>query len=557
MATLSLPVTTPATAAASSPTAAKSERRGPALEVLRELLADGHTDAVIALFAKLVARNGELERKLADVLSRGRKNEGVSSAQLLLLIEGLAGQPTPAPDVAEADAKLGEAAALEPKPGSAEVKLKRQPPIRKPLPAHLRRVENPIAVPEAERPCPRCGGLRTCIGHDLTEVLDLIPAEVVVRVDKQEKLACVDCEAEVVRAPPGDKIVPGGRVGTSLVAQLLVDKYRDGLPLHRQKERFARLGLPVAVSTLADQVAWAAEALHPVWQEAQRQVLAAEVMNFDGTGIAVRDSSRPDGIRLGTFWGAVGDERVALYLYASTGKQHGQREGEMGPAEFLARRVGRTVVDAAPLFDTSFKRAGLVECGCNTHSRRYFRKALAAGDSRAALPLAAFKKLYDIEEEVRGREPEEIRLERQTRSTPLYDELESWCRVRQPHEPPSSALGKAIGYLLNNVVPLRRFLDDGVIPIDNGAVERLHVRTALTRKNFLFAGSDTGAERAAVVYSVLGCCALLDINPVEYLADVLPRLSRRLRLADVPGLMPAQWKAAREAAAAPSATVPA
>jgi len=485
---VSLPVTTPASTASVPTTAAKSERRGPALEVLRELLADGHTDAVIALFAKLVARNGELERKLADVLSRGRTNEGVSSAQLLLLIEGLAGQPTPALDVAEADAKLGEAAALEPKPDAAEVKLKRQPPVRKPLPAHLRRVEDPIAVPEGERPCPRCGGLRTCIGHDVTEVLDLIPAEVVVRVDKQEKLACVDCEAEVVRAPPGDKIVPGGRVGTSLVAQLLVDKYRDGLPLHRQKERFARLGLPVAVSTLADQVAWAAEALHPVWQEARRQVLAAEVMNFDGTGIAVRDSSRPDGIRLGTFWGAVGDERVPVYMYASTGKQHGQREGEMGPADFLARRVGRTVVDAAPRFDTSFKRAGLVECGCNTHSRRYFRKALAAGDSRAALPLAAFKKLYDIEKEVRGREPEEIRRERQTRSTPLYDELESWCRVRQPHEPPSSALGKAIGYLLNNVVPLRRFLDDGVIPIDNGAVERLHVRTALTRKNFLVRG---------------------------------------------------------------------
>ncbi len=112
MVTVSLLVTPPASAAASSPTAAKSERRGPPLEVLRELLADGHTDAVIALFAKLVARNGELERKLADLLSRGRKNEGVSGAQLLLLIEGLAGQPTPAPDVAEPDAKLGEAAAL-------------------------------------------------------------------------------------------------------------------------------------------------------------------------------------------------------------------------------------------------------------------------------------------------------------------------------------------------------------------------------------------------------------------------------------------------------------
>lgn len=323
----------------------------------------------------------------------------------------------------------------------------------------------------------------------------------------------------------------------------------------RSWRSFTRLGFPVAVSTLADQVAWATEALRPLWQEAVLQVLAAAVMSFDGTGLAVRDSAAPDGIRLGALWGAVGDKDVAAYVYTSTGKRHGQREGEMGPAEFLARRVGPTVVDAAPLFDASFKRLELVECGCNTHARRRFRKALKAGDSRAALPLAAFKKLYDIEEEVRGREPEAIRLARQAKSKLLYDELESWCRVRQPHEPPSSGLGQAIGYLLNNVVPLRRFLDDGIIPIDNGAVERLHVRTALTRKNFLFAGSDAGAERAAIVYTTLGCCALIGVNPVEYLADVLPRLSRRLRLADVPALMPAQWKAARDATAAASAAI--
>jgi transposase len=484
------------------------------LEVLRDLLAEDRTDDVVALVAKLVARNSELERKLADMLSRGRKNEGVSTAQLLLLIEGLAAQPAPAPDVTEADAKLREAAALAPK-SDAEVKTKRQPPLRKPPPANLRRIDNLIRVSDAELPCPRCGRIRTCIGYDETEVIDLIPAEVVVRRDKQEKVACLDCEAEVVRAPPGDKIVAGGRMGTSLVAQVLVDKYRDGLPLHRQKERFARLGFPVAVSTLADQVAWATEALRPVWQEAVRQVLAAQVMCFDGTGLAVRDSSTPDGIRLGALWGAVGDDELAAYLYASTGKRYGQREGEIGPAEFLAKRVGRTVVDAAPLFDASFKRPELVECGCNTHARRRFRKALKAGDSRAALPLAAFKKLYEIEEEVRGREPEAIRQARQEKSKPLYDELESWCRVRQPHEPPSSGLGQAISYLLNNVVPLRRFLDDGVIPIDNGAVERLHVRTALTRKNFLFAGSDTGAERAAIVYTVLGCCVLIGVNPVS------------------------------------------
>jgi transposase len=173
---------------------------------------------------------------------------------------------------------------------------------------------------------------------------------------------------------------------------------------------------------------------------------------------------------------------VAAYLYASTGKRYAQREGEIGPAEFLARREGRTVVDAAPLFDASFKRPQLVECGCDLHSRRRFQKALEAGDSRASLPVAAFKRLYQIEAEVRGREPDEVRRTRQEKSKPIYDELENWCRVRQPHEPPSSGLGKAISYLLNNIVPLRRFLDDGLVPMDNGAVERLHVRTALTQE---------------------------------------------------------------------------
>jgi transposase len=546
--TVSLPVTIPAASTAVA-NAAKTERRGPVLDVLKELLADGDGEAVLAIFSKLVARNTELERRLADLLSRGRKNEGVSTAQLLLLLDGLATQPTPAADVAEADAKLREAAALAPK--ADEVLVKRQPPLRKPPPANLPRVENPIRVSEEKRRCPRCGRDRTCIGYDETEVIDLIPAQVVVRRDRQEKLGCPDCEAEIVRAPPGDKIVPGGQIGTTLVAQVVTDKYRDGLPLHRQKERFARLGWQVAVSTLADQVAWATEALRPVWRQAMRQVLAAVVMNFDSTGLAVLDRAAADGIKLGQLMGAVGDDEVAVYLYASTGKRHGQREGEMGPAEFLAQRTGPTVVDAAPLFDASFERnPGLLECGCNTHARRRFRKALQGGDSRAALPLAAFKKLYAVEEEVRGREPPAVLLARQQKSKPVYDELERWCRVRQPHEPPSSPLGKAISYLLNNIVPLRRFLDDGRVPIDNGAVERLHVRTALTRKNFLFAGSDTGAERAAIVYTVLGSCVLADVDPVAYLTDVLPRLSRRLRLADIPELMPARWKAARAAAAA-------
>src|SRR5205823_7163746 len=132
---------------------------------------------------------------------------------------------------------------------------------------------------------------------------------------------------------------------------------------------------------------------------------------------------------------------TALCIYASTGKSHGQREGELGPAEMLALRKGRTVADASGLFDEAFKRKELIECGCNMHSRRYFVKALDAGDHRAALPLAGFKKLYAIERELKTARVEERRLTRQVRSKPVYDDLMEWAVAHQPHEPPSSGMG--------------------------------------------------------------------------------------------------------------------
>jgi len=525
---------------------ARSER-GAVLEVLQELLSGGDTEAVIALVRKLVARNAELERRLAEAMSRGHKREGVSAAQLLLLLDQLGAAPSADLDAANQQLRqvsgIDERQAEEP----AAERPRKQPPLRRPLPANLRRVPNPIAVPAEERPCPRCGRERQCIGHDVTEVLDLIPAEVIVRLDQREKVACLDCEAEVARAPLGDKVVPGGRMGTTLVGQILYDKYWDGLPLHRQKQRFERLGVKLPIQTLADQVGWATDLLRPVWRAAIDAVLAATVMHLDATSLPVLDDSKAGGLRLGSLWGYVGDEETALYLYASTGKKHGQREGELGPADMLAKRKGYTVADAAGIFDTSFKRPGIIECGCNMHARRYFRKALDGGDSRAALPLAAFKRLYAIEDEIRDRDAQGRLAVRQESSKPVYDELVAWAETHRPHEPPSSPLGAAIRYLLNHEVALRRFLGGGVVPIDNGVVERLHVRAALTRKNFLFAGSDTGGERAAIAYTVLGSCQLADVDPLEYLADVLPRLARRVRLGEVSDLLPARWKAARAA----------
>lgn len=522
--------------------------RGSVLDAFRTLLADGKSDAVLELAAKLVARNNELEQRLAALMAGARKkNEGVSSDQLLLLLEELTVNTVDA--LATADGDLRKASGVDDTTEADPKKPRPSPPLRQPAPPGLRRVANPIIVPESERACPACAGPRRCSGHDETEVIELIPAEVIVRVDRREKLTCDSCEGQMVRAPMGEKVVAGGKIGTTLVAHLLVDKYHDGLPLSRQKDRFERMGLKLAMSTLADQVTWGTDLLRPLWRAAMVEVIGAQVMHIDGTSLAVKDKDASGGIKLGALWGYVGVNpggQTALVLYASTAKKNGQRPGELGPADVLALRTGPTVADASNTFDSSFKREALIECGCNMHARRYFVKALDSGDARAALPIAAFKRLYEIEAEIKGQTPDIVLEARQSRSTPVYDELGSWCRTYRPNEPPGSNLGRAIGYLLNNEEALRRFLSSGIIPIDNGAVERLHVRTALTRKNYLFAGSDAGAERAAIAYTLIGSCRLVGADPVAYLTDILRRMSQPMRGADLGALLPARWFAAQK-----------
>jgi hypothetical protein len=219
-----------------------------------------------------------------------------------------------------------------------------------------------------------------------------------------------------------------------------------------------------------------------------------------------------------------------------------QVEGEIGPETFLAARTGFVVADAAGVFDASFQRDDLVEIGCNMHARRYFVKALDAGDKRAVHPIAAFRALYDVEADARALDDDARLALRQSRSRPIYDQLLQWCRAYQPTEPPSSLLGKAISYLLNHQLALTRFIDDARLPIDNGVVERLHRRPAVGRRNYLFAGSHEGAKRAAIAYSICASCNLLEIDPVAYLADVLPVLARGVAIADIEALTPYAWK---------------
>lgn len=521
----------------------KETKKGAVLDVLRELLAERRDDVVLDLVAKLVARNNELELLLAQVRDRKSRGEHISSEQLDLIFDKLREQSDG--KLSEADAKLEKASTdnggrveLPPPP--------KQPPARRSPPPGLRRVENPIPVPDDQRACPVCGTERKCVDHETTEVIDLIPAEVIVRLDKREVLACGKCDAEMLRAPIGDKVVSGGAYGSRLVAHLVVGKYWDGLPLNRQGEQLLRLGLSMPSSSMADQITWATELLRPLWYTQITKVLAAVVLHVDGTSLPVKDKDSVKGITTGALWGYVGDKDCCVYLYTSTGKKLGQLEGEIGPHQFLSRRRGYIVADASNLFDEILSSPDRIEVGCNMHGRRYFVKALEAGDVRAAVPIAAFKALYDIESDARDMDAQGRLRERQRRSKPVYDEIIAWCQSRKLDEPPSSLLGKAVGYVLNHQEALRRFLDDGRLPIDNGIVERLHRRPAVGRRNYLFAGSHAAGERAAIAYTIVSSCALVDVNPVEYLADVLPKLARgTFTYADYATMLPAAWKAAR------------
>ena len=524
--------------------------RGPVLDVLRDLLLAGEHEKVVGLVSQLLLRNGELEKKLAK-RGGGSDNaaEGISSEQLDLFLKAIKEEAQQA--LQQANDKLGEASKAPDKPEPTP-KPPRQPSVRRPPSANLRRVDNPIAVPDDERACPMCGKERKCIGHDKTDVIELIPAEVIVRIDRREVLSCAPCEGELERAPLGDKVISGGIYGSALVSTLLVRKYDHGMTLHRQREELLRLGLDMPSASMSDQIAWITDLLNPIWFELQNGVLHARVMQLDSTGLPVRDKEHGYGIQLGSLCAYVGDQEAVVYLYCATARKNGQRVGELGPEDFLALRSGPTLADASNAFDKSFLRPDLIELGCNMHARRYFVKALDSGDKRASLPLAAFKRLYDIEEEIALQSPQERTAVRQKKSRPIYEELLSWCRTFQPHEPPKTPLAAACAYLINHRIALMRFLDNGSFPIDNGLVERLHRRPAIGRRNFLFVGSHAGGERAAIAYSILGTCRLLGLNPVAYLSDVVPKLARGVAREDLAALMPKAWLLAHpEAAMAP------
>jgi hypothetical protein len=319
-----------------------------------------------------------------------------------------------------------------------------------------------------------------------------------------------------------------------------VAKFKDHVPLYRQRQIYKRHRVALPRSTLGDAVAAGLTLLRPLAERIRARVLSGDLVQTDDTGLRVLDRDRPGHVKLGHLWPYVGGEegRFAYFAYSPT------REGRW-PKALLEAYRGYLQVDGYGGYDALFEgeACARVEVGCFAHARRYFVRALEVGDVRAAEPLAMIQALYRVE-----REAEEAKLDaaarrrlREERARPTLDALGAWLEATEGALPPQMPLGKAIAYTRRRLAALRRYLEDGRIEIDNSRVERLIRLVAVGRKNYLFAGSDAAAHRAAVAYSLIATCALHEIDPWAYLEDVLEKVAAGWPQREIDALLPDAW----------------
>jgi transposase len=496
---------------------------------LRTLVAEGRADEAIdlafAMLEQLQDRNTRLTLELAKERRQraGRRSERLDPAQLLLMLELMVSEAVDAStDLAATaaedetlDRERDEIAAATPSPN-------RRRPVRRRPPPQLPRDVIRHELPESERTCATCAEPMNKIGEDVSELLELVPAHFRVQEHHRVKYACGRCKDGVQTAPGPDKLIEKGLAGPGLLAHVAVSKYEDHIPLHRLSEMYARGGVELASSTLCGWVAAVAEEVQPVVERIWDKALASHTLQTDGSGLKVLDRDDPAGIRTGTMWCFVGDEKYVVFKYAPTGS------GEDGPWKFLAGREGYLQADAARVFDRLYNgaKASATEVGCWGHGRRKFHD-LADSDVRVAYPLKLISQLYRVEDlaDRRGLDAEARQELRRERASPILERLERWLTSTIRSEPPASALAKACAYCLNQWVALNEFLYDGLLSLDNNCCERQIRSLALGRKNYLFAGSDAGAERAAILYSLLRTAALAGIDTYAYLIKLLERLA--------------------------------
>ena len=490
------------------------------------------------------AQIGRLEKQLDYFIKRcyGPRSEKFDPKQLALafLEHGEEGEVLPVPPFAgdAPDDEDGREEAEERDKGKKKRK-KRRRSGRLSAPANAPRERVVHDVSPEERICPCCAKEKTKIGEDVTEEVDFRPAALFVREHVRPRYACAHCgDAGVVQADLPARPIERGKPGPGLLAQVIVAKFADHLPLARLSNIFAREQFEIPRSTLCDWIRDAAFLLDPIYHEIRRSVLDSHVVQCDETAVRMQINWKRGGVRSCRLWSYVGDKGEVFYDFTLT------REGT-GPARVLRDYQGYLQADAFSGFDPLFESGKIVEVGCWAHARRYFVDAMDTDPRNASWALALIQALYRVEKDARERELtlEKLHAARQDKSAPAIGAFREWSQALRDRPVQKDPLGAALQYVTNQWDALKRFLDDPRLSIDNNACERSLRSIALGRKNWLFAGSEEGGRRAAVLYSLVETCRMQGIAMFDYLRDVLDRVSYHpsSRIHD---LTPRGWKAA-------------
>jgi transposase len=397
---------------------------------------------------------------------------------------------------------------------------RRQGHGRREIPGHLPRQEVRHDIAAQERVC-SCGREKAEIGEDVTEQLDYMPGKLVVLRHVYPKYACSSCKDGVTSAEPVTNPIERSLAAPGLLAFVLVSKFSEHLPLYRQQDVLSRHGIFLARSTLCGWLAQCAVLLRPLVGLMQQRILQSHVIQADETTVQVLDSTR-DSTRTGYFWAYLGDEEHPYTVY-----DYRDSRGQEGPAEVLKNYRGYLQTDAYSSYEAVVaKSAGrIVSVGCWAHARRDFFDARLNQPREVSYVLGLVAQLYDIEDTIRLKSAAERSEARQGQSVPVLERLGAYLREQKDSALPKSQYGQAIGYALNHWDELRRFTEDGRLEIDNNTAERTLRLCAISRKNWLFVGSDRGGETAAICFSILAGAKRHRIEPVAYVRALLTALS--------------------------------
>jgi transposase len=478
---------------------------------------------VLTLLSQIEDLNGQLYYLKRQLF--GKKSEKLDPNQRLLF-ENLYDQ---------VKAKIAQQ--KQPQLPKAKTRRNRNHKGRRPLPAELDREIIEIEPDPKEKVCSVCHHPKDRIGEEVTEKLEYVPACFRVKRYVRHKYACKKCQNNISIGPLPPMAIDKGIAGEGLLAHIITSKYADHAPLNRLEGILARHGVDINVSTMCDWVGYCADLLSPLVARMHELILHSPKINTDDTAIPIKSKKRKGSTYNGYLWVYIDDKFNVVFDFTPSRSRE-------GPINFLGNYSGYVQADAYSGYDEFFRISDATEVGCNSHARRKFEYALDSDPVRAARLMVLWGRLYEIEKRAKEENysDEQLLTARQTEALPIFDEIMSALNEYKDQVLPKSPMGKAITYAFNQWDALVRYTSNPMLSIDNNLSERTLRMVVIGRRNYLFAGSEAGAKRAAIIYSLVASCKLNGHDPFAYFNDVLRKVSTHP--ADkIDELLPSNWKA--------------